>query len=258
MMRLISAVTALGLLASLIVVPLVRGEEPGQKWGTVKGQVLFAGDPPAPVVINVNKDQQHCLSKGMIESEEWVVNPKNKGVRWVFVWLAPVDKTAKMPIHPTLQQPKDKEVVLDQPCCKFEPHALVMREGQVLIAKNTAPIPHNVHWAGGTKNPGNNVIIPPAGKVEVKDLVASYLPVSVKCDIHGWMSSWIRVFDHPYYALTDADGKFEIPLAPAGDYQLVVWHEGVGWGPGGKTGQKITIKPGGTTEVDKIEIKPSN
>jgi len=131
-----------------------------------------------------------------------------------------------------------------------------MREGQVLIAKNSAPMPHNFKWGGNpAKNPGNNVLIQAGGKLEIKDLVADRFPVTVNCTLHPWMSAWVRVFDHPYYAVTDDSGNFEIKDAPAGDYRLVVWHESVGWGtPGLKNGEPITIKAGGVTKVPTIEL----
>ena len=29
--------------------------------------------------------------------------------------------------------------------------------------------------------------------------------IRVKCDVHEWMRAWIWEFEHPYYAVTDAD-----------------------------------------------------
>src|SRR5581483_3826275 len=72
-----------------------------QGWGNIKGQVVFAGDYK-PVPIKVDKDQAHCLSRGPLMDEKYVVNPKNKGVRWVMVWLTdPKNPTKKLPIHPS-------------------------------------------------------------------------------------------------------------------------------------------------------------
>src|SRR2546426_94720 len=71
-------------------------------WGTVKGQVIFAGgDVPAPVMLNVNKDQEHCLKDGPIVSEEWIINKANKGIQNAFVWLTPAKGGTPLPIHPT-------------------------------------------------------------------------------------------------------------------------------------------------------------
>lgn len=219
-------------------------------WGTIKGQITWAnGELPQRTALDLkdSKDAQHCLNMGKPPlSEEWVVNPKNKGIRWTFVWLAP--ETGKsLPIHPDLQVVKDKEVVIDQPRCMFEPHAVAMREGQVLVAKNSSQIAHNFKWTG---NPfvgiGGNVLIPAGQESPIKDLKSDRLPVIVQCNIHPWMKGWVRIFNHPYFAVTDEDGNFEIKNAPTGNYNLVVWHGSAGWrgGAAGKNGTPINIKTG--------------
>ena len=88
-------------------------------WGTIKGRIVFGGDAiPERQPVNVDKDQMHCLEKGKILSDEWVVNKDNKGVRYAFVWLVAdpnlKNPSKKIPIHPTLVESKEKEVVLDQ------------------------------------------------------------------------------------------------------------------------------------------------
>jgi hypothetical protein len=230
-------------------------------WATLKGQIVYGEEKiPAPIELPVSKDQDHCLAKGKLFSEEWVINPKNKGVKWVFVWLAPTEAGKEIPIHPDLKEIKEKSVVIDQPCCKFEPHAVGMREGQVLIAKNSAPIIHNFHYVGNPiKGVGGNPAIAPKTEVEIKDLKADEkYPVQVDCTIHGWMKAYIRVYNHPYFAVTDEDGKFEFKNAPAGDYRLKVWLGGTGWrgGQKGRDGDPITIKGGQVNDLGKLEIKP--
>lgn len=226
------------------------------EWGTVKGKISWGGkDTAVRKKLDVNKDQAHCLSKGDILEEEFVVG-KDGGVANVYVWL--IDATGpkkKLPIHPDLKEVKVKEVAIDQPCCKFEPHAVALREGQVLVGKNSSPVSHNMNLQGGADNPGKNVIIPAGGEAKFEELVASRTPIAVSCNIHPWMKAWVRVFDHPYFAVTGPDGKFEIKNAPAGKYNIVIWQEGQGWVNGGRTGQTITIPSGGTVEVD-AQVKP--
>jgi hypothetical protein len=226
-------------------VPTQQAAEP---WGTVTGQITWGGGAvPALPPLAVTADIPHCTSKGPIPDEKWLINKDNKGVKNVIVWLIDGSdpKAPKAPpVHPSLKEIKDREVVMDQPCCKFEPRVLALRQGQVLVAKNSSPVNHNFNYTL------DNKVIPAGGKLEA-ELTASDRPLAVSCNIHPWMKGWIRVFDHPYFAVTDADGKFEIKNAPAGHYNVLIWHEDAGWVvEGGKRGKPIEIKAGGVTTVD--------
>lgn len=248
-------------LAGAIVLAAATTVRAAEGWGTIKGQVVLAGNAPKIVAINVDKDKDACLKNGPILPDDLVVNPKNKGVKWAVVYLISAGGFKKdIPIHPKLKAIKQKVVEIDQPCCKFEPHMLALRQGQTLLVKNSAGIAHNVNILGGSRGPSLNQIVPSKGKFKVEDIVARPIPISVKCDIHGWMTAKIAVLNHPYFAVTDDDGKFEIKDAPAGDFRLVVWHEKQGWVLGEEKpsgmGKKITIQDGKATDVGKVPLKP--
>ena len=66
--------------------------------------------------------------------------------------------------------------------------------------------------------------------------------IRVKCNIHRWMHAFIGVVDNPYFAVTGADGSFEIRNLPPGDYVIEAWHETLG-----TQEQKITVLPQGKT-----------
>ncbi len=220
-------------------------------WGNVKGQVMWGGSAP-PAEEKVDTSKEPACAKCNVIKEEFVVG-KNGGVKNVLVWLIDATDPKKPkapPIHPSLKEVKEKEIVIDQPCCKFEPHVLAMREGQVLVGKNSAAFNHNMRW-GGAENPGDNKLIPAGGQIKIEDLKACRVPMKVECNIHPWMNAYVGIFSHPYYAVTDADGKFEIKNAPAGKYNIVMWQEGKGWANGGKTGKEIEIPAGGTVEVNE-------
>ena len=53
-------------------------------------------------------------------------------------------------------------------------------------------------------------------------------PITIKCDFHRWMSAYLWVMDHPFFAVTDREGRFSIPGLPAGKYTLAAWHEVLG------------------------------
>jgi hypothetical protein len=255
MKRYLSVAALFALLTGLYLLPSLSADaQNGGDWGTIKGVVTYDPTKPIPerTKLNVTKDQGHCLADGPILSEDWVVNAKNRGVRDVFIWLEPAEKGGTLPVHPSLASSKNKQVVVDQPRCAFVPHAMTLRTDQILVAKNSAPIAHNFRWSGHPLlNPGGNRLMPPASEFKV-ELKKDRLPITLKCDIHPWMTGYIRVFDHPYHAVTDSNGSFVIPNAPAGNYILKVWHPAIGWlgGAQGKDGQPIQIKAGGDTPVN--------
>src|SRR5690242_18462633 len=126
--------TAAALVAAFAVISPTAGR--ADDWGTVKGQVTWGGkEPPKEEKIDTSKEP--ACKDCKVVSEKYVVGKKG-GVKNVIVWLQNGDKfKAKLPIHPDLKAIKVKEVVIDQPCCKFEPHVLAIREGQKLIGKNS-------------------------------------------------------------------------------------------------------------------------
>jgi hypothetical protein len=209
--------------------------------GALTGTVTWAGEIPAPKALNLggNADKKICEMNGPVMDEFIVVNPKNKGLRDVIVWLDPADKDAKLAIPPALAKSAVAKVELDQPHCAFIPHAMVLRDDQVLVAKNTSTITHNFKWQGLADGNAGNKVLPPGDKIEIK-LVAEKMPISIECNLHNWMNGNIKVADHPYIAVTDADGRFSMPAPPAGAVKLKIWHRSNGWlGKSGK-GKDVT------------------
>ncbi|HEX3314863.1 MAG TPA: hypothetical protein VHR72_08240 [Gemmataceae bacterium] len=212
--------------------------------GGLSGTVVWKDNPPPvmmPLNLGASADKAVCEKKGPVMDESAVVNPKNKGLRDVIIWLEPAVKGEKFTIPANLAKPAVAKVPLDQPNCAFIPHALVIREGQLLVAKNSSTIAHNFKWQGIADGNAGNKLLPPGGEVEI-ELKAEKLPISIECNIHPWMKGYVKVIDHPYYAVTDADGKFTIPNPPAGACKLKIWHGSKGWlnGREGAKGKDIT------------------
>ena len=252
-------------LAALVLGGLLCASSARAEWGNIKGQVVWAGGAvPKNEPATVEKDVKDCLAKGKILQNKYVVNTKNKGVRWVLVWLAdPKDATKAdfVPkIHPMLKNPP-KEVEIDQPCCTFEPRVMGMQAKQILIVKNSMKIPHNFAITSIGAGPAANPLIPGGGQATIKGFVPKMIPTPYGCSIHPWMKGYIGSFAHPYFTVTDADGNFEIKNAPVGKFQLVLWHEEVGFLTQTSRqlrGKVLEIKAGETTNAGKIDMKPSN
>jgi len=248
--------------AALVGFAATLSSAQAQQGSTIKGQVVFPADKaiPARAAVNVTQDKPHCLSKGDILTEDVIVNPKTRGISNVVVWLRPDDPNPRAPfpkdkIDPSDATRKAEDVVLDQPCCMFIPRVKTARVGDTILVKNSAPVAHNFFWTSAN-NGELNVTVPSNGQHKfAMPLVAENTPIGYKCTIHPWMNGWVRVFDHPYYAVTDADGKFEIKNAPPGKWKMVVWHEAKGFlgGAPGRFGQEVNVA-GATTEMKPIDF----
>ncbi|MDB5310229.1 MAG: hypothetical protein JWO38_4431 [Gemmataceae bacterium] len=226
------------------------GQPAAPAWVTIKGQVVLPADVPVPVRKPLPANAQGC-PKGPILDESVIVNPKTRGIKNVVVWLRPDNKNPKATfavteIHPADANRKPQDMVIDQPCCMFEPHVAAARVGDTIVVKNSAAIVHNFFWAS-EKNGNFNPNIPANGQFRFPNpLAAEPGPILYKCSIHPWMSGYVRIFEHPYFAVTDEDGRFEIKNAPAGKYRIVYWHEtGFKDKAAGRFGDAITVADGG-------------
>ncbi len=236
------------------------------EWVTLKGQVVFPAGQALPkrAELNVNgPDKAACLAKGALLDESVLVNPKSRGVKNVVVFLRPDNakelkaEFAANEIHPADAKRKPADVVIDQPCCVFVPRVTCARVGDTIVVKNPAAFPHNFFWDSGNNGTHNPNIAANAVWKMPNPLAKEAAPIQYKCTIHGWMTGYVRIFDHPYYAITDDDGKFEIKDAPAGKYRLVYWHEnGVRGGAKGRFGEPVVIAlpPGAKT----MDMKPTD
>ena len=118
--------------------------------------------------------------------------------------------------------------VIDQKDCTYFPRVVPMQVGQELVAKNSDPFLHSVHTNPMTNAPVNiaQYTVDPVG-TRLKAIRAPET-FKVTCDLHPWMIAWVAAFDHPFYAVTRADGSFDMPAVPPGTYTLMAWHERLG------------------------------
>ncbi|MBS1902570.1 MAG: TonB-dependent receptor [Bacteroidetes bacterium] len=139
-------------------------------------------------------------------------------------------------------------VVLNQQGCQYQPHIFGMVAGQHLIIKNDDKTLHNVH-AHGEKNEQFNEGQPGGSPDKDKVLDKPEVMVPIKCDVHGWMNCYAGVLNHPFFAVTGKDGKYEIKGVPAGDLTVTCWHETLD-GKGMSVDQKVTVAAKDSKTVD--------
>lgn len=232
-------------------------------WVTVRGYVVWPKGQEIPPRKEINvpagQDRLACCADGPVLSEALVVNEKTRGVANVAVWLKPDTKDWKESfpkdrVHPSLAKPKPASHVVTMPRCRFSPRVLAARAGDTVEFKNDATVPHNVKY-DTFADAVFNVLVKAGGKYAPEQpLAASVTPAFVSDTIHPWMRGYVRVFDHPYFAVTDKDGKFEMKLVPKGDWRIVYWHEtGFHTGANGRFGSPLKV-PGGSATMELKDL----
>jgi len=199
-------------------------------WATLKGSFKLDGTAPAPVPLTIDKDQAVCAPGGkQVLSESLVVDSASGGIKDVVIYLA---TPAKFPVgdakweHPDYAANREATLEFDQKNCVFLSHMFAMRSKQKLKILNSDPVGHNTNVTGGGKAGAINATIPAQAYTMYEPGGESPEPFGVSCSIHPWMSARMLVRDSPYFAVTKADGSFEIPNVPAGvPLEFRIWQE---------------------------------
>ena len=193
---------------------------------TISGHITLQGTPPKPERVQTKSDP-NC--KQPVFTQSYVVG-KDGALQNVFVYVK--DGLGKYTI-PVPSEP----VVLAQKNCTYEPHVLGIMAGQPLELRNDDATLHNIH-AVPQANREFNMGQPIQGMRQTHVFSATEVLVPFKCDVHNWMSAFVGVLDHPFYAVTKNDGTFEIKGLPPGTYTIEAVHEKLG-----RQTQTITVGP---------------
>jgi hypothetical protein len=129
----------------------------------------------------------------------------------------------------------------------YQPYVLGLQAGQKLNIRNSDPFLHNVNTsASAVPSHRFNVAQPKQGQEDAKVFDKPELPLKFMCNVHNWMFAYAGIFDSPYFAVTDKDGKFKLPSdLPAGKYTVVAKHL-----KAGETTQEVTVGEGDKKTVD--------
>ncbi|HIG69644.1 MAG: carboxypeptidase regulatory-like domain-containing protein [Myxococcales bacterium] len=211
----------------VILVPAVAQAGDGKPWdpamgtASISGTVKFDGKQPRSRGIDMAGADEKCaeMHGGVRQKPESVIVNENGTLRNVFVWIKSGAEGWEFPMP-------SGDAMLEQVGCMYTPHVQGMRTGQTLAIKTSDPTAHNVHGFGKVNRSFNRSQPPGAADISVRmRRDESQPPMKVKCDIHPWMNAYVAVVPHPYFAVTGAEGSFELPNLSAGTYTIEAWHE---------------------------------
>jgi hypothetical protein len=195
--------------------------QPTGKEVTLVGSILVEGKIPEPVKLDMSADPVCVdLNRPKARTDDLLTN--NRGLLNAFVYV----KSGGSLNDYSFEVPAS-EVALERKNCRFFPHVLGLRVGQNLALFNYDPTQHNTHPTPKI-NQEWNMTQPPGGPPFLKAFTRPEQFIPVKCNQHPWERAIVGVFAHPFFAVSDRFGNYEIRGLPAGTYRLVVWHERLG------------------------------
>jgi plastocyanin len=210
----------------------------------ITGVIIFKGTPPAEKEITPLMDNADCAAmyKATPTTHFYVVGPKGELADVIVSLKGVTGKPTGASATPA---------VLDQKGCMYSPTILAVQTGQKIIVKNSDTCIHNVHAI--PKVAGNqefNDAQQPGGADLTYSFPKPEMFLKFQCDVHPWMFAWVSVFDSPYFAVSDKDGKFTIKNVPPGKYTVEANHRKLG-----AQTQDIEIKDTDATVNFTFEVK---
>ncbi len=203
---------------------------------SVKGTAKFEGTAPKPSRIDMSQDPLCSKLHPTPATTEDIVVGENAGLANVVVYVSDGLTSHNF-------QPPAQPAVLEQKGCQYKPHVLALQAGQKLNVVNSDETTHNIHPTPENNREWN--MTQPHGMPLEQTFAREEIAIPVKCNIHPWMKGYIAVFKHPYFAVTDKTGSFELRDLPPGTYTITAWQEKLG-----SQSQKVTISAGGATTLD--------
>jgi plastocyanin len=216
---------------------------------TITGMVKLDGTAPASKTIKMDADPVCKTAHSTPVMEDFWVVDANGGVANTFVYV-------REGLGGDEYEP-GSGLTLDQKGCMYHPRVSGVVAGSKVTITNSDQTLHNVH-AFPSKNTSFNEGQPAGSpaKEKTEEFTKPEVMIPIKCDVHGWMKSYVGVLPHPFFAVSGADGKYTIPGVPAGEYTVTAWHEtSKGDAAGVTVDQKVTVAAKESKTVDFM-LKP--
>jgi len=160
-------------------------------------------------------------------------------LRHVVVYLKDAPKTTVPPVRAEIRQRNEN----------FVPRVVAVTVGSTVDFPNDDPIYHNVFSLSRAKTFDLGRF--PKGKSRGERFDKPGV-VKVFCQIHSHMSATVMVFDHPWFAVPDEQGMFELSGVPSGPHLVTAWHERLG-----DTTMDLRVEPGRPETIDFVLPVPA-
>ena len=205
-------------------------------FASLRGNFKITGavNPLSPLATSGN-DRAYC---GPVPDDRIVVDAE-KNLKNVLIFLSMKLPAAEEQrygkwIHESYRETESAVLAgaaaFDQEKCRFKSRIFAMRATQTVKILNSDTVGHNTNVKGPLGVASINPTLPGGSDVDYTPGGAAKSPFAVSCSVHPWMSSWMISLDHPYFAVTAADGSFEIKDLPAGvELTFSLWHEKTQW-----------------------------
>lgn len=228
------SICVLVLLLCLTPISFAYEAIPFRNGGSIEGLVEYAGNViPKDKTFTISSDVKYCGKEH--RTEKYLINAERR-IKNVIVYLKDI-KAGKA-------VPKETVAIIDSKCT-FVPHIMIGFQGNEFVLRNEDPVLHTGHIYSHIRGKTMfNIALPEKGSEITRTLTKTGI-MELNCDCHPWMEGFVYIFDHPYVAVTDDNGKFVINDVPPGVYTVEAWHESLGT----KSMPEITVQSGRTVNI---------
>lgn len=190
---------------------------------TIQGQIFFKGMSPNKQIINTSSDVG-CQSnqENPIYLEDIILNDNGTLFNTIIFIKEETLKQNELDTEKNIPS-----IQLNLINCQFVPHILTLKTQQSLIIVNHDNTLHKIE-SYSQDNPSFEETLPLQGMSIEKKFNYPEIPFLITSSSQPWMKSYIAIFNHPYFAQSDIEGKFQISNIPPGTYLIEAWHETLG------------------------------
>ena len=226
-------------LTLLLAASALSGSNPpaSDDFGSIAGKIVWEGEKPAPKP-DLPMDEKAtvgCKHDHIDKKDESLLIDANGGVANVVLTIEVAGAEKKVPAEP---------IEVDQEGCRFAPHVVVVPVGATLRFKNSDDTNHNIHTFPKKNDPINKNV---AASGTLDQVLSKAETIDIKCDVHPWMKGYVVVTEASHFAVSAADGTFQLGGLPAGEYEVSWWHAELGKGKS----EKVKVEAGKETALEQ-------